>query len=361
MFLSLRDLKVTKGRYALVCAVIALIALMTTLLSGLSTGLVDDGISGLRSLPLTHLAFQKGAENSFSRSSLNEKNLEVWQQEKNVKTSELGVSFFNAKTDSGETIDIALFGVPENSFLAPDKRARESLSGKPGIILSEKSRIDGLKVGDMIKIDGPDVSLPILGFTYTGSYGHVPIAFTSLSTWQKLFYGENANGRFSAIAIKTNDTSRIAALDKKADTETKTKEAAYAGSPGYSAETSTMELIRGFLLAFSALIVGAFFTVWTIQRTRQIGLLKAIGASNWYVLRDALGQLILIMIFSTVVGVGIGVGLGSLVGDDAPFSLEAKSVISSNIILAIMGIAGSLVAIRRITKVDPIIALGSEN
>ena len=53
MYLSLRDLKYTKARYSLVCTVIALIALMTTVLAGLATGLVNDGISGLRNLPMT--------------------------------------------------------------------------------------------------------------------------------------------------------------------------------------------------------------------------------------------------------------------------------------------------------------------
>ena len=38
--------------------------------------------------------------------------------------------------------------------------------------------------------------------------------------------------------------------------------------------------------------VGTFFTVWTIQRTRQIGLLKALGATNGYVLRDAESDLV---------------------------------------------------------------------
>ncbi len=44
-----------------------------------------------------------------------------------------------------------------------------------------------------------------------------------------------------------------------------TREDAFVGSPGYPGETSTMSLIQNFLLLISALIVGAFFTVWTVQ------------------------------------------------------------------------------------------------
>ena len=144
-------------------------------------------------------------------------------------------------------------------------------------MLSKEFRSQGLKVGDELTIVGPDVTLPILGFTYTGSYGHVEYAFTSLSEWQDLLYGKDARGRFSAIAIKAPDNTDFTAVNKAADTETSTKVEAYAGSPGFSEEQGTMSLIRVFLLAISALIVGAFFTVWTIERTRGSGSSRRSG------------------------------------------------------------------------------------
>lgn len=359
MFLALRDLRVAKGRFALVGVVIALIALLTTLLSGLAAGLVDDGISGLRGLPLTHLALQPGAESSFSRSTLTDRNLEPWEAADGVEVAPLGVSFFNAKTTGGDTLDLAVFGTPPGSFLAPRGEAQAALKGSDGIVLSDEFRADGVEVGDRITMVGPDVELEVLGFTYSGSYGHVPISFTSLQTWQQLVYGDNAKGRFSAIAIK-GDSSRFAAIDQKAATATETKQHAYAGSPGYAAETATMTLIRAFLLVISALVVGAFFTVWTVQRTRQIGLLKALGASNAYVLRDAMGQLAIVLVAATAVGAVLAISMGLLVGDSVPFSLSAGPVITANLVLVVLGLLGSLVAIRRITTVEPIIALGSD-
>ena len=359
MFLAWRELRTAKGRFALVGLVIGLIGLLTTLLSGLAAGLVDDGISGLRGLPLTHLAFQPGAEHSFSRSSLNQKALEPWEKAKGVDAAPLGVSFFNAKTPEGKTLDLAIFGTTPDSFLAPTDEARDSLAGRPGIVLSHDFEKQGVKVGDELTMVGPETKLPVLGFTYTGSYGHVDIAFTSLEVWQKLVYGNDAKDRFSAIALR-GDTSQFAALDKAAGTATETKTAAYAGSPGYSAETATMSLIRGFLMFISALVVGAFFTVWTVQRTRQIGLLKALGASNLYVLRDALGQLAVVLVAAVTAGALVAVGIGSMVGSGVPFSLTAGPVLTSSAILVVLGMAGSLVAIRKVTTVDPIIALGAE-
>ncbi len=365
MFLALKDLRVARGRFVLVGVVIGLVALLTTVLSGLANGLVNDGISGLRALPLTHLALQPGAQSSFSRSTLTDTNLTPWEdaaaKQPGLDVSPLGMSFLNARRANGDTIDIALFGVAPGSFLAPRQDAQAALAGKPGLVLSDEFRPTGVKVGDELTIVGIDTKLPVLGFTYAGSYGHVAIAFSSLTTWQSLVFGDNPKGRFSAIAIRAPSDATFAAIDKQAGTSTETKAAAYAGSPGYTAESATMTLIRGFLLVISALIVGAFFTVWTIQRTRQIGLLKALGASNAYVLRDALGQLAIVLVSAVLVGAAIALGLGALVPKAVPFSLQATPIITSVTTLVILGMVGSLVAVRRITSVDPIVALSTEN
>lgn len=117
MFVALRDLRFAKGRFALVGLVIGLVALMATLLSGLANGLVDDGISGLRRLPMTDLAFQKGAESTFSRSTLTPGALDQFKG-KGVEATPIGVSFVNARRANGATVDIALVGVTPDSFLA---------------------------------------------------------------------------------------------------------------------------------------------------------------------------------------------------------------------------------------------------
>ena len=151
----------------------------------------------------------------------------------------------------------------------------------------------------------------MVGFTFGGTYGHVPLAYTSFDTWQQLLYGDDADGRFSAVAIGDGDAEALAeASPRRRGPSCMTKTEAYAGSPGFSAESATMTLIRGFLLVISALVVGAFFTVWTIQRTRQIGLLKALGASSGYVVRDAMGQLAIVLVIAITIGAAAAFAMG---------------------------------------------------
>jgi putative ABC transport system permease protein len=162
------------------------------------------------------------------------------------------------------------------------------------------------------------------------------------------------------VAIHADDPGALGPARADERFDLKTKQQAYQGSPGFSAETATMDLIRGFLVVISSLIVGAFFTVWTIQRMRQIGLLKALGASNAYVLRDAIGQLAVVLVAATAVGTLIAVGLGQFVGSGVPFHLQARPLLVSAGLLVVLGLVGALVAVRRIVTVDPAISLGAE-
>lgn len=368
MFLAMRELRRTWRRFVLVGLVVLLVATLSTVLTGLANGLVTDGISGLRALPLTHVAFAPSSDATFSRSTLDRRALDSWRSEPGASSTPIGVSFVNAASESGgPSIDLALFGVEADSFLFAEAHrgtsSEEPAAGRQlnGLVLSQELAEDGVQVGDRYRIDGTGTSLPVIGFTFGGTYGHVPIAYTDLAVWQRALYGDEAKGRFSAIALQLPDGFDLAAADRRAGTESLTKEGAYSGSPGYSAETATMTLIRGFLLVISALIVGAFFTVLTVQRTRQIGLLKAMGASSAYVLRDGIGQIAVVVVISAAAGAAVGASIIAVLSrGDVPIELSLSGVLTSAGLLVATGIIGSLFAFRRITRVEPAIALGVE-
>ena len=101
MFLALRDLRRGARRFVLLGVVIALVALLSTVLSGLATGLVTDGISGLRALPLDDLAFQEGADATFSRSTLRTADLAPFEKVPGASATPLGASFANAASVAG--------------------------------------------------------------------------------------------------------------------------------------------------------------------------------------------------------------------------------------------------------------------
>jgi putative ABC transport system permease protein len=370
MFLARRDLVAAKGRFLLMGAVVALIALLGVLLAGLATGLVAAGTSGLESLDFTDLAFQPGAESTFSRSFLEPDTVKHLDGVTGVQAAPLGVSLFNARRDAGtareEVVDIALFGTSSTGFLAPTVTSGTALAeaGPGSVVVSRALARDGLRVGDTLTLGLDERKLRVVGITEGGTYGHVPVAFTDLASWQDVTPGArtaDGTGLVSSAALQVRDGVDPAAIQRAVPgVEVVTKQQSFDGSPGYVAEMSTMMLIRGFLLVISALVVAAFFTVWTVQRRGQIGLLKAMGATTGYVLRDALGQMLVVLVVATAAGTLVGLGLGSLMPSQAPFSLQAGPVLFAGGALVVAGLLGSLAAVRRITSVDPLIALGAQ-
>lgn len=292
---------------------------------------------------------------------------EGWAAVPGVQAAPLGSTIFNGRTAEGVAVDIAMFGIEPGSFIDPGAADGRPIGATPdGIVVTQQLVDQGVHIGDVLTLEPVALQVHVIGRAARASYGHVPIAYASLALWQRATYGLASNGELSgtaaqlasAIALRIPGGVDVAGLDAKLGTETVTKSAAYAGSPGYSAETATMTLIRGFLYVISALMVGAFFTVWTIQRTPEIGVLKALGASNRYVLRDALGQALLVMLGFVGIGTAVGVGLGLMVPGGVPFALRAQPVLFAALLLVVTGLVGAVIGVRRVTAVDPLIALG---
>ena len=114
-----------------------------------------------------------------------------------------------------------------------------------------------------------------------------------------------------------------------------------------------------FLYVISALVVGAFFTVLTIQRKGEIAVLRALGASTRYLLRESILQSVVLLVVSAAAGVLAGVGLGAAIGaTEMPFALDAGAIAGATVLLLVLGVLGAGLAVLRVTRVDPLSALG---
>ena len=168
MFLALRELFFARGRFALMGVVIGLISVLVVILSGLASGLVNDGVSGLKSLPVSSFAFNAGTmkDNAFSRSTVDAEQVSAWQGVDGVAAAEpMGVSIVNGTTQSDHQIDLTLFGVQPGGFLSPSADTALSAAAPGDIIVSETAQQNGVKVGDTITLERSEVQLRVAGFT----------------------------------------------------------------------------------------------------------------------------------------------------------------------------------------------------
>lgn len=338
--------------------VVVLITLLVGLLSGLTAGLARENTSAVTGLSADHLAFAAppdGQSVSFTNSTVKESAWRSWAGQPGVeKAQPLGIRTIDAAAVAGErTAAVSAFGVEPDGGPAP--------SGTPvgpgKVVLSAQAADDlSARTGDRLRLGGAEVT--VAAVAGDASYSHTPVVWTALADWQRL--GADGAARATVIALTTTDGADLAAGDRAAGTSTLTLDGSLTAIGSYQAENGSLQLMRGFLFAISALVIGAFFTVWTIQRSGDVAVLKALGASTPYLLRDALGQAVVMLAIGTGIGTALASGIGALVsGGAVPFVLEASTVLVPAAVMIALGAVGAALSIRRITAVDPLTALGS--
>lgn len=355
MFVAWKDLRFAKGRFALMGGVVALLTLLVVLLSGLTAGLARDSGSAIAGLPADHVVFSApapGQSPSFAESRISPDAARGWQAVPGVESAApFGIATAKASAADRHAV-VSAFGVPPASELAPD-------GGRlaPGqVVLSAGAAEElGARPGERITVAGTQVT--VAAVAGEAAYSHTPVVWTTLSDWRRL--APPGSGDATAIALRTSGGADLAAADRRLSTTTVSRSDALSAIGSYSAENGSLKLIRGLLFAISALVVGAFFTVWTLQRSRDVAVLTALGATTRYVVLDALGQALVLLVASAAVGAGVAAAVGAVAAQVVPFALDAGSLLLPTAAMAVLGALGAALAIRRVTAVDPLIALGA--
>jgi putative ABC transport system permease protein len=374
MFIAIRDLKFAKGRFVLMGFVVTLVAFLVITLSGMSAGLVKANISGLMELPVTHIAFEYNDKPSYRQTMVERYMWEGWaEKDVVINSAPLGHTVFNARTDDDLPLEIALWGIEPGAFIEPPITEGEGWGEiENGVIITGDLVKDGVKIGDTIELDRVLTELKVIAISEEHrNIGHLPVVYALLPKWQEATYGPPGGPPpgeklpdilfdfVSVVALQLKEGADLAALDDELETSTLDRLGFYAASTGYTSEVQSVQMIQGLLILISAVVLGAFFSIWTIQRTKEIGLVKALGGSNWYLMKDALGQAVLL------IGIGTGLGLGGTLwletavrGGELPFMLPVATVTGAVVTLFIAGMIGAALSIKRISSIDPIIALG---
>lgn len=358
MFVAWRDLRFAKGRFALMGTVIVLITLLVGLLSGLTAGLGRENTSAIASLPADHLVFSApagGTKVSFTDSRVGPDTWRRWAKRPGVRSAEpLGIAMTKAEAGA-KSASLSAFGVRPGSGLAPD--GARLTNG--GVVVSGKAADSlGVRAGDSVSLSGHPMT--VAAVSGDAMYSHAPVVWTSLNDWQRLGAPTGGAEQATVIALRTTGHADLTAADAVLGTRTLSRTGALSAIGSFTAENGSLQLMRGFLFAISALVIGAFFTVWTIQRSADIAVLKALGASTGYLLGDALGQAVALLVAGTMIGSALAAGLGAAVsGGSVPFVLDTATMLLPALVMVTLGAAGAALSIRRITSVDPLTALGS--
>ncbi|GAB2703520.1 ABC transporter permease [Kitasatospora kifunensis] len=258
---------------------------------------------------------------------------------------------------------------------------------KSGEIALDKQSADkaGYRIGDTVRVatNGPALDTTLTGIFTTDdpkvSSGD-PLVLFDTATAQRLLL---TPGQFSAVSLTAAPgTSQSALQDEVLPVLPKSNAIVAQTADQLQADQRTMvsrqmSSVRTMLLAFAgiSLFVGIFiiantFTMLVAQRTRELALLRAIGASRKQVTRSVLLEALLIGVFSSVAGLlaGIGIGagmqtlishLGSGTTPTGPLVIAPTTVLTALLVGVLVTVVSALLPARRAARIAPVAAMAS--
>lgn len=310
------------------------------------------------------------------------------RQADGVKSAEGAVSSMNVTVVNGDNKNMgSTTGAPTiaGNWTHNDLRSMEITSGHaprgPTEVMVDADTVDKhhLKMGDELRtiaVTG-DFKARIVGVaTFKVTNPGAAVVYFDTATAQRELLG--STGRFTQINVtaaagvpdarlKQNVST---ALDGSYKIQTQ-KENADENREGVGA---FMNVIKYAMLGFAgiAFLVGIFliintFSMLVAQRTREIGLMRAIGSSRKQVNRSVLVEALLLGFIGSVLGVAAGVGLAvglmklmSSMGMDLStrdLTVKAATPVIGMILGVVVTVLAAYLPARRAGKVSPMAAL----
>jgi putative ABC transport system permease protein len=222
----------------------------------------------------------------------------------------------------------------------------------------------------------------VFKFGTVGNLAGATLAAFDTPTAQEVM---NRTGQFDQIIIAADDG--VSQVELRARVRTALRQAGDAGYEVLTGEQlaqdtsdqirSNLNFFSTFLLIFAlvALFVGAFiiyntFTIIVAQRARELGLLRALGASGRQVMGsvalEALAVGLLSSVLGLVLGILVAIGLENLmraIGFDLPAGdpvIAMRTIVASVVVGTAVTAVSAIAPARRAAKVPPIAALRSD-
>ncbi|MGW3010554.1 ABC transporter permease [Streptomyces sp. NPDC001219] len=245
------------------------------------------------------------------------------------------------------------------------------------------AKASGHTIGDSVRFatDGPVLTKKLVGIVTTDDpqvTAGGSLTLFDTDTAQKLFLHPGQFDELLVGAAPGADQQALTAkvsevLPKEGATATSGTELAAEQSRSVANEskslTQTLLSFAGIALFVGVFIIANTFTMLISQRSREIALMRAIGASRRQVVRSVLAEAALLGLISSVVGFALGIGLAVglravLAANGAGFP-DGPVVISPAAVLSALGV-GVVVTVlaawlpsRKAAKIAPVEALNT--
>ncbi|ARJ50514.1 ABC transporter permease [Staphylococcus lutrae] len=350
MKIALNELKFYKFKYLLITLIVILLASMVLFITGLAQGLARENVSLIDGFKSEHFVIQKGVDQQLEKSNINEKTQQDIQQHVDVKPLKVALSTLQYKEKKG---DVLFAHMPDTE--RPTLKVGTLPQNRNEVTLNQKLAGEGIQIGDEVKAGNQNVPLKVVGFFDDAMYAHTNIAMVSEAGLKTISGQHEATSLYFLDHVTNAQINQIKAIS---GIEVVSKQDLTNAIPSYQAEQAPLNMMIVSLFLITAIVLTAFFYVMTIQKTGEIGILKAIGMKTSHLLWSLLFQILFVTLLGVVIALGMIAGLAAILPVTMPFFINSTLMLLVVVIFIVVAILGALLSLLRVFKIDPIEAIG---
>ncbi len=268
---------------------------------------------------------------------------------------------------------VALMGIEPERYKGIIKledylvQGRFSVGASDVMIGSQLAEDLGLRTGDKLRLDAGDnrqVVMDVAGIFELGVRElDSRYVYTDLKQSQTLL---NLPGGITILELKIADVFSAEEWAQRLSKLTGLHVQSWMESNGQllnalSSQTMTTQMIRVFVAMSVIFGIASVLAVSVVQRTREIGILRAMGSTQQQILRVFLLQGALLGLAGSLLGVLVGFSLVQVFNNLGErlfyIRLEPSMLLSAILIATAAGVIAAMVPARRAANYDPAVAI----
>ncbi|MBV7363215.1 ABC transporter permease [Actinomycetaceae bacterium TAE3-ERU4] len=349
MFLALREIRRNKKHFSLITAVITLVGILVFFLTGLAVGLQSVMTQAATDLKADHIALADNSNNSVQASIIPQTDADLV---KAPEISQLGFSALTIKKSDGTQLTSFAFAMDPTSFTAPKVTEGKLYASSGEVVVDDSLKREGYKLGDIFHTSQSNLKFKIVGFTHNQTYSSYPVIYLSIPDWQTT--GVQYRNAVSAIAARGSFTAEsLRAAHLKSQTISEFTD----NIPGVSAQNLTFALMVGALILVSAVILGVFIYVLTLQKRKIFGVMKAQGIGNKTIAFSVFWQTAILSIAGSVLAVSLTLAAAATLPAAVPFTIPWILFGLIGAIMVAFSLLGAGFSVLSASRINPLIAI----
>ena len=364
MRLALAEIRRAKLRFALLIGAVALLVFLILFQQSLAGSLLGQFTGGLERQSASVLVYNAEARRIVDASRVAPQQVRAVAAVEGVaEAGPIGEGSFTAQLETGELRDTSVFGYELGGPGAPTTLSAGRLPERDGeAVASSSDASAGYGIGQTVKVVPGDTPVTIVGLADDVQFNVQPTLFLSFATYERLVLATNpdalavlpnlvgvepASG-VDPVALATTITEQVQGV------EALDRDTAVASLPGVASIQQSFAIILGLAFVVVILLTGFFFLIITVQKMSSLTLLRAVGASSGFLVRNLIVQVLLVIGAALLVAVPLTiVSVNGAASAQFTATVEPSTVITTSVAILLLGVLAALGAMRRVARIDP--------